>query len=62
VAVIGIGLSVLVVLLYVLMRGSWLNGLLAGVTLAMSLLPEEFPLVLTIFMVMEPGEFPRRTC
>ena len=51
-AVIGIGLSVLVVILYVLMRGSWLDGLLAGITLAMSLLPEEFPLVLTIFLVM----------
>jgi len=34
------------------MRGSWLDGLLAGITLAMSLLPEEFPLVLTIFLVM----------
>ena len=51
-AVIGIGISVLVVVLYVLMRGSWLAGLLAGITLAMSLLPEEFPLVLTIFLVM----------
>jgi Ca2+-transporting ATPase len=51
-AVIGIGLSVLVVVLYVLMRGSWLDGLLAGITLARSLLPEEFPLVLTIFLVM----------
>lgn len=51
-AVIGIGLSLLVVALYVLMRGSWLDGLLAGITLAMSLLPEEFPLVLTIFLVM----------
>ncbi len=51
-AVIGIGLSVLVFMLYVLMRGSWLDGLLAGITLAMSLLPEEFPLVLTIFLVM----------
>lgn len=51
-AVIGIALSSLVVALYVLMRGSWLDGLLAGITLAMSLLPEEFPLVLTIFVVM----------
>jgi P-type Ca2+ transporter type 2C len=32
-AVVGIGLSVLVVVLYVLMRGSWLAGLLAGITL-----------------------------
>jgi Ca2+-transporting ATPase len=38
-AAIGIGLSVLVVALYVLMRGSWVDGLLAGITLAMSLLP-----------------------
>ncbi len=51
-AAIGIGLSLLVVVLYVLMRGSWIQGLLAGITLAMSLLPEEFPLVLTVFMVM----------
>ncbi len=51
-AVIGIGLSLLVVVLYVLIRGAWIDGLLAGITLAMSLLPEEFPLVLTIFIVM----------
>ncbi|HLI80738.1 MAG TPA: HAD-IC family P-type ATPase, partial [Candidatus Binataceae bacterium] len=51
-AVIGIGISLLVVVLYVVMRGSWLDGLLAGITLAMSLLPEEFPFVLTIFMTM----------
>jgi Ca2+-transporting ATPase len=51
-AVIGIGLSALVAVLYALLRGSWVNGLLAGITLAMALLPEEFPLVLTIFVVM----------
>jgi magnesium-transporting ATPase (P-type) len=56
-AVIGIGLSGLVVVLYVLMRGAWLDGLLAGITLAMSLLPEEFPLVLTIFLVMELSDY-----
>ena len=33
-------------------RGAWLQGLLAGIALAMALLPEEFPLVLTVFMVM----------
>jgi P-type Ca2+ transporter type 2C len=51
-ATIGVALSLLVVLLYGLLRGGWLAGLLAGITLAMSLLPEEFPLVLTIFLVM----------
>lgn len=42
----------LVVLLYGTLRGSWLDALLAGVALGMSMLPEEFPLVLTVFMVM----------
>jgi Ca2+-transporting ATPase len=32
--------------------GGWLAGLLAGVALGMALLPEEFPLVLTVFTVM----------
>ena len=51
-AVIGLALSVLTVVLYGLMRGLWLDGVLAGITLAMAILPEEFPLVLTIFLVM----------
>jgi P-type Ca2+ transporter type 2C len=37
---------------YGLMKGKWLEGLLAGIALAMSALPEEFPVVLTIFMAM----------
>jgi Ca2+-transporting ATPase len=49
---IGILLSALVVTLYTLLRGSFLDGLLAGIAVGMSLLPEEFPLVLTVFMVM----------
>jgi P-type Ca2+ transporter type 2C len=51
-AVIGLSLSAAVVMLYGLMRGAWLVGVLAGITLAMSMLPEEFPLILTVFMVM----------
>ena len=43
---------VVVVILYGLLRGTWLNALLAGLALGMSMLPEEFPLVLTVFMVM----------
>ena len=38
--------------LYGLLRGSWLDALLSGIALSMSMLPEEFPLVLTVFMVM----------
>lgn len=41
-----------VVLMTGLMRGSWLQALLGGVSIGMSMLPEEFPLVLTVFMVM----------
>jgi P-type Ca2+ transporter type 2C len=48
-------LCALVVVLYGLTRNEadvWLNGLLVGLTLAMALLPEEFPVVLTIFLTM----------
>lgn len=40
------------VLLYGLLRGSWLEAALAGIALGMSMLPEEFPVVLTIFLAM----------
>lgn len=49
---IGLALSVLVVLFYGLQRGDWLAGALSGITLAMAILPEEFPLILTFFMAM----------
>ncbi|MFO1078959.1 MAG: cation-translocating P-type ATPase [Burkholderiaceae bacterium] len=52
VALIGLVCSVLAVLLFGLLRGSWLDAVLAGIALGMSMLPEEFPLVLTVFMVM----------
>jgi len=51
-ALIGIVCCLVVVVLYGLLRGSWLDALLAGIALGMSMLPEEFPLVLTVFMVM----------
>lgn len=51
-AMVAAAVCVLAVLLYGLMRGGWLDALLAGVALGMSLLPEEFPVVLTVFMAM----------
>jgi Ca2+-transporting ATPase len=42
----------IVVLVYGLTRGSWMNGVLSGITLAMAMLPEEFPVVLTIFLAL----------
>ena len=51
-AVIGGAVSVLAVLLYGMLRGSWLDAMLGGIALGMSMLPEEFPVVLTVFMAM----------
>ena len=51
-ATIGLLLSVVVILAYGLLHRQWLEGLLAGITLAMALLPEEFPVVLTIFLAL----------
>jgi len=45
-------ITVAVVLLYGTLRGGWLEAVLAGIAIGMSLLPEEFPVVLTIFLAM----------
>ncbi|MEI6089567.1 MAG: cation-translocating P-type ATPase [bacterium] len=52
IAIIGAILCILVVVVFTLTRGSLLNGFLAGITLAMAMLPEEFPVVLTIFLAI----------
>jgi hypothetical protein len=46
----------LTVLLYGIYRGGWLEGVLAGIALGMSMLPEEFPVVLTVFLAMARPE------
>ena len=51
-AAVGAAISVAVVLLYGLTRGGWLDGVLAGIAVGMSMLPEEFPMVLAVFMAM----------
>jgi len=51
-AIVGLALCALVVVVFGITRGSWLQGFLAGITLAMATLPEEFPVVLTIFLAM----------
>ncbi len=48
----GIFLCALVIIVYGLTRADWLNAFLAGITLAMAMLPEEFPVVLTIFLAL----------
>ena len=51
-ATLGIGSSVTLAVVYGLLHGEWVKGILAGITLAMATLPEEFPLVLTVFLVL----------
>ena len=51
-AAVGAVATVAVVLLIGLTQDDWLKAILGGIALGMSLLPEEFPLVLTAFMVM----------
>ncbi len=51
-AVGGIAVSILFTALYGWLQSTWLNAFLGGIALSMSLLPEEFPVILTVFMVM----------
>lgn len=51
-AIVGVSMCVLVALIYSLSRGDWLQGILAGIALAMAMLPEEFPVVLMIFLAL----------
>ena len=48
----GAAVSILAVVLYGTLRGGWLDALLAGIAIGMSMLPEEIPVVLTVFTAM----------
>jgi Ca2+-transporting ATPase len=50
--VIALVLVAAVILISGIYRGAWLAGMLSGITLAMAILPEEFPVVLTIFLAV----------
>ncbi|TGU72422.1 cation-translocating P-type ATPase [Geomonas terrae] len=47
-----LGLCTLLILVYGITRGAWLEGVLAGLTLAMAVMPNELPVVLTIFLAL----------
>lgn len=55
-ALIALGLSAAVTVIFALTRGGtgadWIQGLLAGITMAMGILPEELPMILTIFLAL----------
>ena len=49
---IALSLCVAIVVIYGFTTGDWLKGILAGITLAMAILPNEFPVVVTIFLAL----------
>jgi Ca2+-transporting ATPase len=49
-AISGIVLSIVIAVVYTIDRGDWLNGVLAGLTTTMALVPEELPVILTVFL------------
>lgn len=49
---IGLGLSIMVVIAFYLAKGNFIQSLLNGLAAAMAILPEEFPVVLTVFMAL----------
>ncbi|PYF06281.1 Ca2+-transporting ATPase [Rhodobacter viridis] len=51
-AIAGMLVSLLVGGLHAYLSGDWLDAVLAGIAIGMSMLPEEFPVVLAIFMAM----------
>jgi len=50
--VLALVFCLLVAAAYGILRGDWFQGALAGITLAISLIPEEFPMVLAVFMAL----------
>ena len=50
--VFGITLSILVLVIYGVSHHNWLQGALTAVSLTMALLPEEFTVILTVFMAL----------
>ncbi|MEO8052330.1 MAG: cation-translocating P-type ATPase [Acidobacteriota bacterium] len=48
----GLSLCALLAVVYGITRGDWLRGFLAALTMAMAVLPEELPVVLTVFMAL----------
>ena len=52
VAAAALSASLVMMLAHWLLRGDWLASMLSGLTLAMAIVPEEFPVVLTVFLAL----------
>lgn len=59
-SIAGIILCSLVVLIYGFTRHNWPHGVLSGLTLGMAILPEEFPVVLIIFLTLGAWRISRK--
>jgi len=63
-ALVGLAAFIVMVIAYAVTRGggiaAWKQGLLAGITMAMSILPEEIPVVLTIFLALGAWRISRK--
>ncbi|NTW55679.1 MAG: cation-translocating P-type ATPase [Chlorobiaceae bacterium] len=51
-SILSLVLCTLTAVVFGFTRNDWVNGFLAGLTLAMATLPEEFPIVLTVFLAL----------
>lgn len=60
VAIVALSLCVVVLLFFVIVRHDFINGFLSGLTLAMAILPEEFPVVLTVFLALGAWRISKR--
>ncbi|MBF0544512.1 MAG: cation-translocating P-type ATPase [Candidatus Riflebacteria bacterium] len=60
IALLGLGACIIVVVVYGFTRGNWTDGFLAGLSLAMAMLPEEFPVVLTVFLAIGAWRISRK--
>jgi Ca2+-transporting ATPase len=56
----GVVLCLVVAVVYGFTRGSWLQGALAGLAMAISMVPEEFPVVLTVFLALGAWRISRK--
>ncbi len=60
IALLGLAAAAVVVIVYGLTRGRWLEGLVAGIGTTMAMLPEEFPVIMTVFLALGAWRLSRK--
>jgi Ca2+-transporting ATPase len=59
-AMVGVALCLILATLYGRLVGGWLDGILAGITLAMGILPQELPVILVVFLALGARRIARK--